>query len=80
MDSKSIEDEVIQIQSRSLSDSPLSEIESKNKMVWVWTTLETDRFWIGHGCGDFILHNSKKYPCYITFCTSSFYYDSRLVS
>ena len=44
MDSKSIEDDIIQIQSRSMSDSPLSDIDLKNKMVWVWTTLETDRF------------------------------------
>ena len=24
-----------------MSDPPLSDIDSKNKMVWVWTTLET---------------------------------------
>ena len=48
MDSTSIEDDVIQIQSRSMPDPPLSDIDFKNKMAWVWTTLETDHFWIGH--------------------------------
>jgi len=33
--SKSIEDDGIQIQNRSLSDPPLSDIDFKNKMVWV---------------------------------------------
>jgi len=33
MDSKSIEDEVIQIQSRSVPDPPLSDIDFKNKMA-----------------------------------------------
>ena len=39
IDSKLIEDDVIQIQSRSMSDPILSEMDFKNKMVWVWTTL-----------------------------------------
>ena len=42
IDSKSIEDEVIQ--SRSMSDPPLSEFDFKNKMAWVWTTLKYDFF------------------------------------
>ena len=29
----------IQIHSRSISDPPLSDIDFKNKMAWVWTTL-----------------------------------------
>ena len=41
VDSKSIEDYVIQIQSRSMSDPTLSDIDFKNKMAWVWTTLKT---------------------------------------
>ena len=28
----------IQIQSRSMSDPPLSDIDFKNKMAWIWTT------------------------------------------
>ena len=39
VDSKSIEDDVIQLQSLSESDPPLSDIYFKNKMAWVWTTL-----------------------------------------
>ena len=39
-DSKSIEGEIIQIQSRPMSDPPLSDIDFKNKMVLVWTTLK----------------------------------------
>ena len=42
MDSKSID--VIQIQSRSMSDPPLSDIDFKNKMAWVWTTLKRTTF------------------------------------
>ena len=37
--SKSIEYDVIEIQSRSLSDPSLSDIDFKNKMAWVPTTL-----------------------------------------
>ena len=40
---KSIEDDVIQIQIRSMSDPFLSDIEFKNEMTWVWrlwTTLK----------------------------------------
>ena len=33
IDSKSIADDVIQIQSRSMSDPPLSDIDFKNKMA-----------------------------------------------
>ena len=32
------------MQSRSLSDPPLSDIETKNKMAWIWTTLEPNEF------------------------------------
>ena len=39
IDSKSIEVNVIQIESRSLSDPPRSDIDFKNKMAWNWTTL-----------------------------------------
>ena len=39
LDSKSIEAEVIQNQSRLMSDPTLSDIDFKNKMAWVWTTL-----------------------------------------
>ena len=39
INSRSIADDVIQIQSRSLSDPPLSEIDFKNKIAWVWTNL-----------------------------------------
>ena len=42
MDSKSID--VIQIQARSMSDPPLSDIDFKNKMAWVWTTLKRTTF------------------------------------
>ena len=31
---------VNEIQSRSMSDPPLSDIEYKNKMAWIWTTLK----------------------------------------
>ena len=37
IDLKLIEDVVIQIQSRSMSDPPLSDIDFKNKMAWVWS-------------------------------------------
>ena len=33
---------IILIQSRSMSDPPLSDIGFKNKMAWVWTTLNID--------------------------------------
>ena len=39
IDSTSIEDDVIKIQSRSMSDPTLSDILFKNKMDLVWTTL-----------------------------------------
>ena len=42
IDSRSIKDDLIQIQSRSLSDPPLSDIDFKNKMAWVWTTLKVN--------------------------------------
>ena len=44
IDSKSIQDEVIQIKSLSMSDPPLSVIDIKNKMAWVWTTLKITTF------------------------------------
>ena len=37
--SKSFEYDIIEIQSRSMSDPPLSDIDFLNKMAWVWTTL-----------------------------------------
>ena len=40
LDSESIEGGVIYIQSRSMSDPSLSDIDFKNKMVWVETTLK----------------------------------------
>ena len=40
INSLSIEDDVIQIQSRSFSDPSLSDIDFKNKMAWVWNTLK----------------------------------------
>ena len=40
IDSKSIQDEVIQIQSRSMSDPPLYDIDFKNKMARVRTSLK----------------------------------------
>ena len=40
IDSKSIADVVIQIQSRSMSDPTLSDIDFKNKMAWVWIILK----------------------------------------
>ena len=40
IDSKSIGDDVIQIQSRSMSDPTFSDTDFKNKMAWIWTTLK----------------------------------------
>ena len=40
IDSKSIKDDVIQIQSRSIPDPTLSDIDFKNKMALVRTTLK----------------------------------------
>ena len=40
IDSKSIEDGVIVIQSRFVSDPPFSEIDFLNEMDLVWTTLK----------------------------------------
>ena len=37
IDSKSIGDEDIQVQSRSMSDPTLSDIDFKDKMAWVWS-------------------------------------------
>jgi len=42
IDSKSIEDGVIWIQSRSMSDPTLSDIDFKSKMAWVWTTVKME--------------------------------------
>ena len=39
-DYKSIKDDVIQIHSRFMSDPTLYEIDFKNKMALVWTTLK----------------------------------------
>ena len=39
IDSKSIEDGVIQIKSRFMSYPTLSDIDFKNQMTWSWTTL-----------------------------------------
>ena len=40
IDCKSIEDDCIQIQSRSMSDPTFSDIDFKIKMAWIWTTLK----------------------------------------
>ena len=50
IDSKWIEEDVIQIQNRFMSDPSLSDIEFKNKMTWVWTTLKSvlGHLWIGN--------------------------------
>ena len=40
IDSKLIEDDAIQIQSRSMSDTTLSDIDFKYKIALVWTTLK----------------------------------------
>ena len=40
IDLKSTEEYVNQIQSRSMSDPTLSDIDFKNKMAWVWTILK----------------------------------------
>ena len=45
IDSISNEDDVIQIQSRSMSDPLLSDIDFKNKMAWVRTTSVFTSFW-----------------------------------
>ena len=42
IDSKSVKDDVIQIQSRSMSDPTLSDNDFKNKGARVWTTLKLD--------------------------------------
>jgi len=42
IDEKSIEDEVIHIQRRSMSDPTFSDIDFKIKMAWIWTTLKSD--------------------------------------
>ena len=34
-----LQDDVIQIQSRCMSDQPLSDIDLKNEMTWVWNIL-----------------------------------------
>ena len=41
IDSKSIEDNVIEIQSRAMSDPIFPDFDLKNKMAWVWTALKT---------------------------------------
>ena len=38
--SRSTKDQVIEIQSRSMSDPPISDIDFKYKMILVWTILE----------------------------------------
>jgi len=43
IDSKSIEDNVIRIQSRFMSDPTFSDIDFRNKMALVWTTLQSLR-------------------------------------
>ena len=44
IDPKSIEYLVIEIQSRSISDPTLSDIDFKNKMAMVWATLKTNDY------------------------------------
>ena len=49
IDSKSIEDDVIWIQSRSMSDPTLSDIDFKSKMALVWATLKwVNELWDGN--------------------------------
>ena len=43
IDPKSIEDDVIQFKSRSMSDPNLSDIDFENKMAWVWATLNDSK-------------------------------------
>ena len=41
----------IQFQSRSMSDPTFSDIDFKNKMAWIWTTLKISKmklFWLKH--------------------------------
>ena len=45
IDPKSIEDGIIEIQSHSMPDPLLSDIDFKNEMAWVWTTLHRFNFW-----------------------------------
>ena len=47
--SKLIEDGIIQIHSRSMSDPTISDIDFKNKMAWVWTTLKISNQDLGWG-------------------------------
>ena len=39
IDYKSIEDDIIHIQSRSMSDPTFSDIDFKNELAWVWNIL-----------------------------------------
>ena len=39
IDWKPIEDDIIQIQSRSMSDPAFSDIDVKNRMAWVWNII-----------------------------------------
>ena len=47
--SKLIEDGIIQIHSRSMSDPTISDIDFTNKMAWVWTTLKISNQDLGWG-------------------------------
>ena len=43
IDSKAIdENDVLKILSRSISDPTFPDVDFKNKMAWVWTTLKTE--------------------------------------
>ena len=46
IDSKSIEDEIIKIQSRSVSDPSLSDIDFKNEMAWIWTAFKNPLYFV----------------------------------
>ena len=41
IDFKSVRKFIVQFQSRCMSDPPFSDIDFKNKMAWVWTTLNS---------------------------------------
>ena len=44
IDFASLQKFIIQFQSRCMSDPNLSDIDFKNKMTWVWTTLKNENF------------------------------------
>ena len=55
--SKLIEDDVIQIQSRSILDPPLSDMDFENKIAWVRTTVNS---WILRVHPEYDFENSSR--------------------